>query len=85
MLDAVRADGGEQGGEQFHREYDVLHGSKTLDNLIVTAQLKELTQLKHWLGEAQREFSGVVDITDLTTVKDALKKQQVCAFSVNMT
>lgn len=43
----------------------------------VMEQLNELTNLKHWLTDSQREYSGAIDITDADRIKQALRKQQV--------
>lgn len=43
----------------------------------VTEQLNELANLKHWLTDSQREYSGAIDITDADRIKQALRKQQV--------
>lgn len=48
-----------------------------LYNQHVTEQLNELTNLKHWLTDSQREYSGAIDITDADRIKQALRKQQV--------
>lgn len=43
-------------------------------------QMQELTQLKHWLTDAQREHSGTVDVSDQKSVKDSLRKEHVSRF-----
>lgn len=40
-------------------------------------QIGHLVQMRHWLTDSQREYSGSIDITDADIIRRAQRKQQV--------